>query len=273
MPWLNLRDTLAKFGRRINIIPIKMHTDMDYDDARLAASLSPRTRAVIMTHIHSHFGVEMNIAENIANIRAYDRNIKIIIDGTQAAGHIPIDMKSIGADFYCFSGHKMCALPGVGVLYAARRNHSELRPFIAGGGQKGGSLQGMLENGTPNMPAIISLGGAVKYLRKIGIENISAHVSDLTLRLVSGLIKIPRVRMENGTGFCKCRSHGICIFSIEGISGADLAYILDERGVCVRSDNFCMELADSGAIRASLYFYNTTDEIDRFVKIIESLAI
>jgi cysteine desulfurase/selenocysteine lyase len=273
LPWLHLSEILAKSGRKIKIIPINIHPHGDYDDDALAASLSPRTRTVIMTHIHSYFGMEMNIAANAANIRKYGKDIKIIIDGTQAAGHIPLDMKKLDCDFYCFSGHKMCALPGAGVLYAARRIHSELHPFIVGGRQKQDSLQSILENGTLNMPAIISLGASIKYLRKIGIQNIAEHISAITHRLANGLSQLPGLQMEKGASMCQCASHGICAFSIDGMTGADLAYILDDHDICVRANDFCLAKERRDTVRASLYFYNTETEVDRFLEIMERCPV
>ncbi|MDR2337195.1 MAG: aminotransferase class V-fold PLP-dependent enzyme [Deltaproteobacteria bacterium] len=273
LPWLELVKTLAKFGKNIKVISIPIHPHGDYDDAELAARLTPKTRVIILTHIHSYFGTEMNIALNIAEIRRYNKKIKIFIDGTGAAGHIPVDVGSLGCDAYLFTGHKMCALPGVGILWISKDVQHELQFFIFGANPDSQGLR-MLESGTYNMPAIVSLGAAIKYIEKIGLNKIEQYISDLTRKLANGLNAIPGLIIERGASLCKCQSYGICTFGIEGMTGADISYVLNEHKIYVRADNFCFENSAklTSSVRASLYFYNTENEVENFIRRVQEMC-
>jgi cysteine desulfurase/selenocysteine lyase len=269
LAWLELAKTLTEFGKNIKIVSIPIHPHGDYNDAEIAARLTPKTKAVILTHIHSYFGIEMNIAFNTTQIRQYNNKIKIFVDGTGAAGHIPVNVKKLDCDAYLFTGHKMCAPAGIGVLWISRDIHQELQAFISGANPNARGLQ-ILEAGTYNLPAIAGLDAAIKYIQEIGLDNIALRISNLTKQLAEGLNAVEKVVIERGAALCPCQSYGICTFEIEGMSGADVTYILNEHNVCVRADNLCFEnIAKlSSTVRASLYFYNTESEVENFIRII-----
>ena len=141
-PWVHLRQLLARFGTNIALVPYGVTATGAADPADIAAKVSSRTRLIVATHIHNLFGSMTTLAELRGRL---DPSIRLCFDCSQSVGHVPVDVTRLGADFAAFSGHKMFGVPGTGVLYASRRVHHELVPFLPGGGSgvrlAGGALR------------------------------------------------------------------------------------------------------------------------------------
>jgi len=177
-PWHRLAGTLARFGVRITLVPYSANALGEVDIADILAKISPRTRLITVSHLHHTFGALSTLEELRGRL---DESVLLCFDCSQSAGHIPVDVRVLGADFAVLSAHKMFGSPGTGVLYCRRRVHDMLDPFLPGG-QSGVSLsQGelhttgmpdLLEGGTPNIPGILALGAA---LLPVGWQSALAH--------------------------------------------------------------------------------------------------
>ncbi|WP_280422165.1 aminotransferase class V-fold PLP-dependent enzyme [Nocardia carnea] len=279
-PWYLLRDTLARFGRRIDLVPYRVTATGAADLTDIAEKVSPRTRLLTVTHLHHVFGS----VTVLSDIRALlpDR-VLLCYDCSQSGGHIPVDVTALAADFAVFAAHKMFAAPGTGVLYCHRRVHPELRPFLPGGttdvqltaaGFDSGRMPGLLEGGTPNIPGILALGSALEVLESYGMTAISSHNTALTRRLLTGLREVRGVDFlpgpaNGGPG----TGHGIVSFTLDGISAADLGFVLAEYGFLVRTGSHCVPGGAAGdAVRVSTQIYTGSDDIDRFTDRVRALA-
>lgn len=280
-PWYLLRDTLARFGRRIELVPYRITPDGRADTGDIAAKLGPRTRLLTVTHLHHVFGAVSTLAEIEELI---PQRVLRCFDCSQSGGHLPVDVTALGADFAAFAAHKMFAAPGTGVLYCRRRVHSELRPFLPGGGTaavltadgfEAGRMPGLLEGGTPNIPGILALGTALGVLETFGMPAIAAHNRALTLRLIAGLRSVPGVRFLPGPAHATDGAgHGIVSFTLDGISAADLGFVLAEYGFLVRTGTHCVPdiAANRESVRVSTHVYTRPGDIDRFVDRVRTLA-
>ncbi|WP_327151607.1 aminotransferase class V-fold PLP-dependent enzyme [Nocardia sp. NBC_01329] len=280
-PWFLLRDTLAGFGRRIELVPYAVTPDGQADTTDIAGKLSPRTRLLTVTHLHHVYGALTTLAELRDRM---PEQVLLCFDCSQSGGHIPMDVVALGADFAAFAAHKMFAAPGTGILYCHRRTHPALRPFLPGGttdatltatGFTGGIMPGLLEGGTPNIPGILSMGAALEVLDSYGMSAIAAHNRTLTGRLIRGL------RAVSGVSFLPGPAHGpdddgygIVSFTLAGISAADLGFVLAEYGFLVRTGAHCVPEAggEPASVRVSTHIYTGLDDIDRFVARVRTLA-
>ncbi|GGK98300.1 aminotransferase class V-fold PLP-dependent enzyme [Nocardia jinanensis] len=280
-PWLLLRDTLGRFGRRIELVPYRVTAAGRADTTDIAGKLSPRTRLLTVTHLHHVYGALNTLAE--LRDRLPER-VLLCVDCSQSGGHIPVDVAALGADFAAFAAHKMFAAPGTGILYCRRRTHTELRPFLPGGttdavltaaGFDSGVMPGLLEGGTPNIPGILSLGTALEVLDSYGMSAVAAHNRALTGRLIRGLRAVPGVDFLPGPAHeRRDDGYGIVSFTLAGISAADLGFILAEYGFLVRTGAHCVPTdgGDPESVRVSTHIYTCLDDIDRFVDCVRTLA-
>lgn len=280
-PWHLLRDTLARFGRRIELVPYRVTPTGHADTADIAAQLGPRTRLLTVTHLHHVFGSLTTLAD--LRDRLPER-VLLCFDCSQSGGHLPVDVTTLGADFAVFAAHKMFAAPGVGVLYCHPRVHPDLRPFLPGGatdaqlgagGFDTGRMPGLLEGGTPNIPGILSLGAALEVLESYGMTAVARHNAALTHRLIAGLRTIAGVDFLPGPASGgQDRGHGIVSFTLDGISAADLGFVLAEYGFLVRTGTHCVPggAGDSESVRVSTHIYTGLDDIDRFTDRVRALA-
>lgn len=230
-------------------------------------------------HVSNVLGT-INPVKKLAKI-AREVGAMVLVDGAQAVSHLPVNVQSLGADFYAFSGHKMLGPTGVGVLYAKGELFEAMPPVLGGGEMiKEVFLREStykeppykFEAGTPNIAGVVGLGAAVDYLSKVGMENISKHEENLIayalekLRNVEGLVIYgPTKAADRG---------GVIAFNVGGIHPHDLATILDQEGIAIRSGSHCaMPLHDRYGIvasaRASFALYNTEEEVNRLVGAIE----
>lgn len=271
LPWRNLQAVMAGLGRNITLTPFAIHAVGDYDFQSIRQALSDRTRLIALSHIHHVFGVNMEIAD-IANI--VGPQVKISLDASQSIGHTTVDVRDLGADFVSFSGHKMFAGNGVGVLYAKAEHHESLIPLRSGGksepsvagasGQSRAAFIDKIESGTPNIPAISSLSAAIQFIDSIGLSEIEAHVSFLTSQLILELSTLPGIVFAPGPVTCGCPGgFGILSFRFDQAESLDIASALAYEKIYVRSGLHCRaERTNSDDfIRVSMHAYNTVEDI------------
>lgn len=281
LPWHHLRDTLARFGRRIVLRPYRSTRTGAADLDDLFARIGPRTRLITTSHLHHVYGGLTTLAELRGRI---DPEILLCVDCSQSGGHLPVDVTDLGADFAVFAGHKMFGAPGTGLLYCHRRVHDRLRPFLPGGhsgvritesGLASTGMPELLEGGTHNIPGILSLGPAFDLLDDVDLLAVAAHNRVLTRRLIDGLRPLPGLEFLPGPAHAAdAAGYGIVSFTLDGIGATDLGFVLADAGFLVRTGAHCVPSAEAGAgsVRVSTHLYNTLDEIDRFVAHVSGIA-
>ncbi|MGW4354958.1 aminotransferase class V-fold PLP-dependent enzyme [Nocardia sp. NPDC004582] len=282
-PWQHLRGVLARFGRRIELVPYRVNALGEADVEDVAARITPRTRLITVAHLHHVFGGLSTLEELRGRI---DPRIALCFDCSQSGGHLPVKVAELDADFAVFAAHKMFGAPGTGVLYCRRRRHGELLPFLPGGntavslddsGLVGGSMPQLLEGGTQNLPGILALGAALDVLGELGLEAITAHDRALTQRLIAGLRPITGVEFTPGPAYAPCETgYGIVSFTVAGISATDLGFVLSELGFLVRTGAHCVPTGAAAdtedSVRVSTHVYTAFDEIDRFTECVATIA-
>lgn len=214
---------------------------------------------------------------------AHEYGAIVVCDGAQSVPHMKTDVKELGVDFLAFSGHKILAPTGVGILYGKYALLDEMPAYFQGGGSNARYYpEGTItykkppfkfESGTLPIEGILGLGAAIKYINRIGIENIHAYESKLVTYLVEEMSKLDNVIVYN-----KHTDVGIVSFNIKGIFSQDVSTYLDTQGVLVRSGHHCSKLINdvidaNDTVRASLYFYNTFEEIDKFIEVLKTTTI
>ncbi|PFX04813.1 putative cysteine desulfurase [Nocardia farcinica] len=284
LPWHHLRGLLGRAGRRIDLVPYATTRRGTADIDDILARASPRTRLVTVAHLHHVYGGRTDVAALRAGL---DRRVALCVDASQSAGHLPLDVTALGADFTVLAAHKMFGAPGLGVLYCGRRVHDSLLPFLPGGnsgvrvGDSGLESTGMphlLEGGTPDIPAVLALGSALDVLESLGRDRIAAHNHLLTRRLIDGLRTVPGLDFLPGPAHGpETDGDGIVSFTLDGIAAADLGFVLAEHGFLVRTGSHCVPAAHRAAphrdsVRVSTHVYTTVEQIDRFVRCVATIA-
>ena len=236
--------------------------------------MSSKTSLIAVAHISNTLGTINPLKEIID--KAHGSGIKVLVDGAQAANHIPVDIQDLDADFYTFSSHKMYGPNGVGVLYGKKRIMDQMLPYQGGGemiaevsfrGTTYNELPYKFEAGTPNITGVISFGEAVRFLQSLGMDKVAAHEKLLLEYCTAKMQEIPGIIIY-GTQEEKA---GVITFNIDGIHSYDLGVILDKMGIACRSGRLCADpVMDHykipAAVRVSFGVYNTTNEIDRFIE-------
>ena len=268
VPWQQL---CQRTGAKLQIAPVLDSGALDLDTFR--GLISPKLSLIAATHVSNAMGV-INPVDEICRL-AREAGVPVLIDGAQAAGHIPLDMQELGCDFYALSGHKMYAPTGIGALYARKPWLNDLPPFMGGGemilevrfdGTTYNTPPHKFEAGTPNISGAIALGAAIDYLAGHGLSRLAALEHELLEYATGRLQAVPGLRII-GTASPKS---AVISFVIEDIHPHDLGTVLDHEGVAIRAGHHCaMPLMDRfglpGTARASFAFYNTFDEVDRLV--------
>lgn len=285
LPWLNAQRLLLKQGIEIKIIPFSTHDVGDYDLKEIQEKVSPKTRVIQIAHIHHRTGMDMEVAD-IRKIVGKD--CLISLDASQSVGHIPVKVDQLDVDFLSFSGHKMFAANGVGILWIKKELHNRLEPVRLGGGSTGSikagqfclqeqTLASLMEAGTLNIPSILSLTPAIEFIETTGIANIEARLWKLTKYLYDGLNQIPGIEFGQGIGRCGCDGgYGIISFRFNEVSPADLAFLLDAEQIFVRAGDHCTGQEDKNNnrdkdyVRVSLHIYNTEEEADILVDVLQA---
>jgi cysteine desulfurase/selenocysteine lyase len=278
LPWLRLRQ------KGVDIIVVYPGEDGIFEIAAFDEAITSNTRLVAVSHVSNGLGTVQPVKEIAAICK--ERGAYFLIDGAQSVPHFPVDAQQIGCDFFCFSGHKMLGPTGIGVLWMRDTVDVVISPLIIGGGTVDDvTTDGYIltsgyqrfEGGTPNISGAIGLAHAAKYLENLRMDTISRHEHKLTERLLAGLAEIDHVKIH-GPENLKNRI-GVVSFTIDKIHPHEIAYLLDEKAaILVRSgDHCCIPLMkylglENGTVRASLYLYNTLEEIDLLIETIEEIA-
>lgn len=268
VPW---QLVAGRTGAKIRVAELLPDGSLDLD--ALYRSMTPEVRLLAVAHVSNVLGT-VNPVRDICH-EARRRGIATLVDGSQAAPHLRMDVAAIGCDFYAVTGHKMCGPTGTGALWARREHLAAMPPFLGGGEMiKEVSFEGTVFNdppqkfeaGTPNIAGFVGLGAAVDYLESIGMRRIAAREAELLAHATEAMQAIPGLRIL-GTAPGKA---AVVSFLVEGAHAHDLATLLDLDGVAVRSGQHCAHpllqwFGVSATLRASLAFYNTHEEIERFV--------
>lgn len=273
VPWQIIAQKTGAIIKFVELTPTQ-----EFDFTHYQSLLSPKTKLVSMAHVSNTLGC-INPVENIINL-AHQYGAKVLIDACQSLPHLPIDVQQMNCDWLVGSGHKMCATTGIGFLYGKEDLLIAMPPFMGGGEMIAdvyldhftcGELPHKFEAGTPAIGEAIALGAAVDYLTNIGMNNIHHYEEELTAYLFKQLNEIPDLTIYGNqpTSDGKGRA-ALASFNVKGIHGSDLATLLDQEGIAIRSGHHCTQplhryLNISGSARASLYFYNTFADIDTFI--------
>ncbi len=259
-------------GAELIVAPIDDEGQLELDS--LWSVLTDDVFLLAIGHVSNALGTVNPIKKIIAKARK--RGIPVLIDGAQGVPHVPVDVQDLGCDFYAFSGHKMFGPTGTGVLYGREALLEEMPPYQGGGDMIlevsfestiYNELPYKFEAGTPNIAGVIGLGAAIDYLRNIGMQRIAAYEHDLHDYMVSALQDVDGIRLI-GTAVNRA---SVQSFLLDDIHSHDLGTILDHQGIAIRTGHHCAmpvmtRFGISGTSRASIAFYNTTDDVDRLIK-------
>ncbi|HKC67223.1 MAG TPA: cysteine desulfurase [Bacteroidia bacterium] len=272
LPWQLLCE---EKGAVLKVIPLTDNGELNL--AEYKKLLSAKTKLVAVTHVSNTLGVINDIKEIVA--AAKQKNIAVLLDGAQAIPHMAVDVQDIDCDFYCFSGHKIYAPTGIGVLYAKAKWVEKFGPYQSGGGTiktvsftKTVYADGPLkfEAGTPNVEGAIGLAAALHYINEIGLDVVAAYENELMQYTTEKLKQLPNVKIYGDVP----HKAAVISFNVNNAHPFDVGTILDKQGVAVRTGHHCAQPLMQhynipGTIRVSFGFYNTKQEIDIFISALE----
>jgi cysteine desulfurase/selenocysteine lyase len=235
--------------------------------------LTPEVKLACVTHVSNVLGTVNPVREIAKECRR--RGIPLLVDGSQAVPHRPVDVQALGCDFYAFTGHKMLAPTGTGALWARREHLEAMPPFFGGGemirevrfsGTTFAAPPHKFEAGTPNIAGFVGMAAAIDYYQSLGFEAIQAWEQQLLAYATERLREIPGLRIVGEAA----EKEPVISFLIDGAQATDLATLLDLEGVAVRSGHHCAHplmqfYGVPSTLRASLAFYNTREEVDAFI--------
>lgn len=264
-------------GARLRPIPFSDDGVLDLD--AYSRLFNGKTRLVAVTHVSNTLGTVNPVAEIVRMAHAH--NVPVLVDGAQAISHLKVDVQALGCDFYCFSGHKMYAPMGVGVMFGRQEMLDELPPYQGGGEMieevtfertTYNHLPFKFEAGTPSVGDVLGLGCAIDFMQQVGIDTIAGHEADLLHYATARIREIPGVRLF-GTAPEKA---AVLSFLVGEAHPYDVGTLIDQLGVAVRTGHHCtqpvMDRYDiPGTVRASFAVYNTRDEIDAFIAALERI--
>lgn len=272
VPWQMVAE---EKGAKIRVAPIFDNGELDL--AAYEKLFNPRTRIACFTHVSNALGTINPVREMVAIARRH--GVVTLVDGAQAAPHLPVDVQAIDCDFYAFSGHKLCGPTGIGILHGKAALLETMQPFKGGGDMilsvtfektTYAPIPAKFEAGTPPIAAAITMGAAVDYLNGVGMERIAAHETDLLQHAAARVGALPGVRII-GTAEKKA---AVLSFVVEGVHPHDVGTLLNEDGVAIRTGHHCAQPVMQryrvpATSRASFAFYNTLDEVDALVASIQ----
>ena len=264
-------------GARLRPIPFSDDGVLDLD--AYGRLFNGKTRLVAVTHVSNTLGTVNPVAEIVRMAHAH--NVPVLVDGAQAISHLKVDVQALGCDFYCFSGHKMYAPMGVGVMYGRQEMLDELPPYQGGGEMieevtfertTYNHLPFKFEAGTPSVGDVLGLGRAIDFMQQVGIDTIAAHEADLLRYATARIREIPGVRLF-GTAPEKA---AVLSFLVGEAHPYDVGTLIDQLGVAVRTGHHCTQpvmdrYGIPGTVRASFAVYNTRDEVDAFIAALEKV--
>lgn len=275
IPW---QQVAKKKQATLKYIELTEDGQLDRDDLR--SKITEKTKIVSLAHVSNVMGVVNPIKEITQMV--HDVGGVMVVDGAQAVPHMPVDVQDLNADFYAFSGHKMLAPTGIGVLYGKRSWLEKMEPQEFGGemidfvelqDSTWKELPWKFEAGTPNIAGAIGLGAAIDYLEKVGMREIMDHEQNMMayvmprLEEIGGITIFGPKKIEDRTG--------VIAFNIDGIHPHDVATAMDMEGVAVRAGHHCAQplmnyINQPATARASFYLYNTLEDADQFIKALKA---
>lgn len=273
LPWFNVA---KKNGAIINYIDLNDDLTLDIENVKKA--ITKRTKVIALAHVTNVIGDVRPIKEICKY--AHKLGILVLVDGAQSVPHEKIDVQDMDVDFLTFSAHKMLGPTGVGVLYGKEKYLNQVKPIIEGGGMNAffdslmnveyKKLPEKLEAGTQNIAGILGFSKAIDYINKVGIDNIHKHEVELKKYMVNEMSKLKNITIYN-----KSIENGIVTFNVEGVFAQDVAAYLNKKGICVRVGNHCAKILSEvlgvkNTCRASLYFYNTKEDVDKLIEALDN---
>lgn len=276
VPW---QLAAAETGATLRYVPFDKNGEIKISDIR--CRLSKKTRFVSLVHVSNFFGTVAPIRE-VADL-AHKVGAVVLVDGSQAVPHLSTNVKKLDSDFYVFTAHKMLGPLGVGVLYGRRDLLESMPPFLGGGdmirtvtleGSTWNDVPYKFEAGTPNVGGAVGLAAAVGYLEKIGMGEVEKYERGLTVYLMEKLDEVRGLKIYGPRRVEKKTS--LVSFNLEDFHAHDVATLLDQEGIAVRSGHHCTmpahtKLGIPASVRASFYLYNTKEEVDRLVAGLEKV--
>ncbi len=271
VPW---QEAAKATGAKLNYIYLEPDGNLSQKD--IETKITPRTKVVAVTHVSNVLGL-VNPVRDIAD-RAHNAGAVVVVDGAQSVAHMAVDVQALGADFFAFSGHKMLSPMGIGVLYGRQELLSAMPPFLTGGDMieyvseqetTFAELPAKFEAGTQNVGGAAGLTAAIDYLEKLGFDRIAAIEQELLDYALPQLKALPYVELY-GCDTTRNNKTGIITFNVKDVHPHDVSTILDAEGVAVRGGHHCAQplmtyLGQNATCRASFYFYNTKDDVDRWI--------
>lgn len=273
LPWFELSD---KNKLNINYIPLDNDLKVTIDNVKKV--ITKNTKVISIAHITNVIGDIRPIKEIIEY--AHKNNILVVIDGAQSVPHMKIDVQELDIDFLVFSAHKMCGPTGVGIIYGKEEYLNNTYPIIFGGGMNSSfefdktriykEIPTILEAGTPNIAGVIGFGKVIEYLNNIGMDKIHEYEINLRDYALSKLKKLDNIIIYN-----EASHSSIITFNIKGVFAQDTAIYLNKHKICVRAGSHCAkilkdDLKIKNTVRISLYFYNTKEEIDKLINVLNN---
>ena len=271
VPWQKVVKTT---GAKLNYMYI--NDEFEISDEEIENKITDKTKIVGITHVSNVLGTINNVKKIIK--QAHKKGAIVIVDASQSIPHMKIDVQDLDCDFLVFSGHKMLAPLGIGVLYGKRQLLNEMTPFLMGGDMieyvyeqetTFAPLPNKFEAGTQNIEGVIGLAAAIEYIESIGYERIAQIEDEIVSYAREELSKLDFLDLYITPN--KDNHSAVISFNIKGVHPHDVASILDNYGVCVRSGNHCAQplmryLGIDSTCRASFYLYNTKEDVDRLVE-------
>lgn len=276
LPWqMAARETGAR------LVFLECEPDGTYTDNEIESKIGEKTKIAAIGQVSNVLGTENPVKKIGERVHAFGG--VLVVDGAQSAPHMAVDVQAMGADFFAFSGHKMLAPMGIGVLYGRRALLEEMPPFLVGGemietvtreGATYAELPHKFEAGTVNAGGAVGLHAAIQYINSIGFDKIQEREDHLTAYAMEKIKEIPEVHIL-GSDDPK-EHHGILTFTVDGVHPHDIAAMMDEDHVDVRAGHHCAQpllkfLGTMSTARASFSFYNTEEEADRLVDSMKTL--
>ncbi len=276
LPWKMVCDE-----KKAKCVFLECGEDGVIQESEWQEKINERTKLVAFTHVSNVFGITnpvKEIASYAHKVGNAGKGAVVVVDGAQSTPHIKVNVKDLDADFFAFSGHKLCAPMGIGVLYGKKKLLEKMPPFLRGGEMIEYVTRGIVtyaevphkfEAGTVNASGAVGLEAAIKYIQNIGLENIEENDNHLASLLISEMKEIPHLHIIGNSD--PARHSGIVTFTLDDVHPHDIASILDSEKIAIRAGHHCAQplmqkLGVGSTARASVYFYNTEDEVHQFTE-------
>lgn len=272
VPW---QMVCKKTGAKLVFLECDKETGI-ISDEEIVSKITEHTKIVSVVHVSNVLGVT-NPVKKIGQA-AHSVGAIFIVDGAQSAPHMKVDVQDMDADFFAMSAHKLCGPMGIGALYGKYELLDKMEPFLRGGEMieyvtrekaTWAEIPHKFEAGTVSAGDAVGMAAAIRYISTIGLENIEKHDAELACRMLDGMKNIPHINIigpKDGNKRC-----GIVTFTIDGVHPHDVATLLSEEHIAIRAGHHCAQplgqyLGQTATARASLYFYNTEEEVDKFLE-------